>query len=106
MGDLGSGEGSKDNHVKVEEEPPAGVESMESAYAVVIAWTVWSCRQRKLEQLQCLRWRHHVDRKLGGVMVGGVEDEGDTTVPQVMGPAIAVSIEDGSADVKSGGGYG
>jgi hypothetical protein len=42
----------------------------------------------------------------GGVMVGGVEDEGDTTVPQVMGSAIVVSVEDGCADVKSGGGYG
>jgi hypothetical protein len=44
--------------------------------------------------------------EVGGVMVGGVEDEGDTTVPQVMGPAIAVSVEDGCADVKSSGGYG
>jgi hypothetical protein len=30
--------------------------------------------------------------EVGGVMVGGVEDEGDTTVPQVMGTAIAVSV--------------
>jgi hypothetical protein len=44
--------------------------------------------------------------EVGGVMVGGVEDEGDTMVPQVMGPAIAVSVEDRCADVKSGGGYG
>jgi hypothetical protein len=44
--------------------------------------------------------------EVGGVMVSGVEDEGDTTVPQVMGLAIAVSIEDGCADVKSSGGYG
>ncbi len=83
-----------------------GVESMESVYAVVIAWTVWSCRWRKLEQLRCLRWRRHMDRKSGGVMVGGVKDEGDTTVPQVMVSAITVSVEDGCADVKSGGGYG
>jgi hypothetical protein len=41
-----------------------------------------------------------------GVMVGGVEDEGDTTVPQVLGSAIAVSVEDGCAYVKRGGGYG
>jgi hypothetical protein len=41
--------------------------------------------------------------EVGGVMVGGVEDEGDTTVPQVMGPAIAVSVEDGCADVESSG---
>ncbi len=41
-----------------------------------------------------------------GMMVGGVEDEGDATVPQVIGPALAVSIEDGCADVESGGGYG
>ncbi len=47
-----------------------------------------------------------MDRKWGGMMVGGVEDERDTLVPQVMGPAIAVSIEDGCADGKSGGGYG
>jgi hypothetical protein len=47
-----------------------------------------------------------VDRKSAGVMVGGVEDEGDTTVPQVMEPTIAVSVEDGCADVESGGGYG
>jgi hypothetical protein len=47
-----------------------------------------------------------VDRKLGGVIFGGIEDEGDTTVPQVMGPAITVSVEDGCADVESGGGYG
>jgi hypothetical protein len=44
--------------------------------------------------------------EVGGVMVGGVEDEGDTTVPQVMGSAIPVSVEDGCADVKSGGEYG
>jgi hypothetical protein len=37
--------------------------------------------------------------EVGGVMVGGVEDEGDTMVPQVMGSVIAVSIEDGCADV-------
>jgi hypothetical protein len=78
-----------------------GVESMEGAYAVVIAWTVWSCRRRKLERLRCLTCGSEV----GGVMVGGVEDERDTTVPQVMGPAIAVSIEDGCTDVASGGGY-
>jgi hypothetical protein len=40
-----------------------------------------------------------------GVMVGGVEDEGDITIPQVMGSTIAVSIEDGCADVESSGGY-
>jgi hypothetical protein len=44
--------------------------------------------------------------KVRGVIVGGVEDEGDTTVPQVIGPALAVSIEDGCADVKSSDGYG
>jgi hypothetical protein len=44
--------------------------------------------------------------EVGGMMISGVEDEGDTMVPQVMGPAIAVSIEDGCADVESGGGYG
>jgi hypothetical protein len=43
--------------------------------------------------------------EVGGVMVGGVEDEGDAAVPQVMGLALAVSIKDGCADVKSGGGY-
>jgi hypothetical protein len=41
-----------------------------------------------------------------GVMVGGVEDEGDTTFPQVMGPALTVSIEDGCANVNSSDGYG
>jgi hypothetical protein len=41
-----------------------------------------------------------------GVRVDGVEDEGDSIVPQVMVTAIAVSIEDGCADVKSGSGYG
>jgi hypothetical protein len=66
MGALGSGGGSKDEHVKVEEEPPEGVVSMESAYVVVIAWMVWSCRQRKLEQLRCLRWWRHVNQKSGG----------------------------------------
>jgi hypothetical protein len=44
--------------------------------------------------------------KVKGVMVGGVENEGDTAVLQVMGPAIAVSVEDGCADVESSGGYG
>jgi hypothetical protein len=45
--------------------------------------------------------------EVGGVMVGaGVEDEGDTMVPQVMGSTIAVNVEDGCTDVKSGGGYG
>jgi hypothetical protein len=43
--------------------------------------------------------------EVGGVMVGGVEDEGDTGVPQVMGPTIAVSIEDRCAYIKCGGGY-
>ncbi len=46
------------------------------------------------------------ESEVRGVTDGGVEDEGDTTVPQVMGSAIAVSVEDGCADVKSGGGYG
>jgi hypothetical protein len=32
-----------------------------------------------------------VDQKLGGVMVGGVEDEGDATVPQVMGDPLSQS---------------
>ncbi len=41
-----------------------------------------------------------------GVMVGGVEDEGGATVPQVVGPALAVSIVDGCADVEGSGGYG
>jgi hypothetical protein len=41
-----------------------------------------------------------------GVMVGGVGNEGDAMVLQVMGPALAVSVESGCADVKSGGGYG
>ncbi len=47
-----------------------------------------------------------MDWKLGRVMVGGVEDEGDTMVPQVMGPAITVSIEDECADAETSGGYG
>jgi hypothetical protein len=106
MGVLGSGGGSKDKHVEVERSHQKGVDLMESAYAVVIAWTVWSCKQRKFERLQCLRWRCHMDQKSGRVMVGGVEDEGETTVPQVMGPALAVSIEVECADVESSGGYG
>jgi hypothetical protein len=44
--------------------------------------------------------------EVGGVMVGGVEDEGDTMVPQVIGAALAASVEDGCADVESGGEYG
>jgi hypothetical protein len=44
--------------------------------------------------------------EVGGVMISGVEDEGDTTVPQVMGSTIAVRVEDGCADVESSGGYG
>ena len=39
-------------------------------------------------------------------MVGGEEDEGDAMVPQVMRPALAVSVEDGCAVVESGSGYG
>ncbi len=39
-------------------------------------------------------------------MVSGVDDEGDTMVLQVMGTALAVSVEDGCADVESGAGYG
>ncbi len=44
--------------------------------------------------------------EVGGLMVGGVENEGNAMLPQLMGPALSVSVEDGCADVKSGGGYG
>jgi hypothetical protein len=37
-------------------------------------------------------------------MVSGVEDEGDATVPLVMGLTLLVSVEDRCADVKSRGG--
>ncbi len=96
--------GSKDKHVKVEEEPPrrSGINGM-----CVGSGDGMNRACLEVEEVgfvTVFKVMLPSGTEVWGVVVGGGQDEGNAMVPKVVGAVFGIRVEEGGTNVKRGGG--
>ena len=96
--------GSKDKHVKIEEEPPQwiGIDGM--CVGSGDGMNPACLEAEEVGFVTVFKVTPPSGTKVWGVVVGGGQDEGNAMMPKVVGAVFDIRVEEGGTNVKRGGG--